>query len=55
LAGKPPATVALQQRTRRIPIVFVGVTDPAGTSIVERLDRPSGNVTGPTKRIPPGR
>jgi ABC-type uncharacterized transport system substrate-binding protein len=55
LAGKPPATVALQQRTRRIPIVFVGVTDPAATSIVERLDRPSGNVIGPTKRIPPGR
>ena len=24
--------------------VFVGVTDPAATSIVERLDRPSGNV-----------
>ena len=23
LAGKPPATVALQQKTRRIPIVFV--------------------------------
>jgi hypothetical protein len=55
LAGKPPATVALRQKTRRIPIVFVGVTDPAATSIVERLDRPSGNVIGPTKRIRPGR
>ena len=37
LAGKPPATVALQQRTRRIPIVFVGVTDPAATSRAARL------------------
>jgi len=36
LAGKPPATVALQQRTRRIPIVFVGVTDPAATSRAAR-------------------
>jgi hypothetical protein len=52
LAGKPPATVALQQKTRRIPIVFVGVTDPAATSIVERLDRPSGNVIGADEANP---
>src|SRR6516165_3363048 len=39
-------TVALQRETRTIPIVFVNVTDPVASGLVERLDRPSGNVTG---------
>jgi ABC-type uncharacterized transport system substrate-binding protein len=46
LATATPPTVALRRETRTIPIVFAGVGDPVGTSIVERLDRPSGNVTG---------
>jgi putative ABC transport system substrate-binding protein len=46
LTTTTPATAALQQETRTIPIVFVGVTDPVATGIVARLDRPSGNVTG---------
>jgi putative ABC transport system substrate-binding protein len=41
-----PATGALQRETRTIPIVFVGVSDPVASSIVARLDRPSGNITG---------
>jgi len=41
-----PATAALQQETRTIPIVFVGLGDPVASGIVPRLDRPSGNVTG---------
>jgi putative tryptophan/tyrosine transport system substrate-binding protein len=41
-----PATVALQQETRTIPIVFANVADPVAGGIVARLDRPSGNVTG---------
>jgi putative ABC transport system substrate-binding protein len=41
-----PETVALQRETRTIPIVFAGVSDPVAGSIVPRLDRPSGNVTG---------
>jgi putative ABC transport system substrate-binding protein len=41
-----PATAALQQQTRAIPIVFVGVADPVASGIVARLDRPGGNVTG---------
>jgi putative ABC transport system substrate-binding protein len=40
------ATVAVQRETRTIPIVFVGLVDPVASSIVARLDRPSGNVTG---------
>src|SRR5262245_12927851 len=39
-------TVALQRETRTIPIVFANVGDAVGSSIVARLDRPSGNITG---------
>jgi putative ABC transport system substrate-binding protein len=46
LTGTSPATAAVQRETRTIPIVFAGVGDPVATSIVPRLDRPSGNVTG---------
>jgi ABC-type uncharacterized transport system substrate-binding protein len=46
LAGSTLATVALQQETRTIPIVFVNVSDPVTSGIVARLDRPSGNFTG---------
>jgi ABC-type uncharacterized transport system substrate-binding protein len=46
LTSTTPATVALQRETRTIPIVFANVTDPVASSIVPRLDRPSGNVTG---------
>jgi len=41
-----PATAALQQETRTIPIVFTAVADPVASGIVARLDRPSGNITG---------
>src|SRR6516162_6707241 len=40
------ATVAVQRETRTIPIVFAGVGDPVAGGLVERLDRPSGNITG---------
>jgi putative tryptophan/tyrosine transport system substrate-binding protein len=41
-----PPTIAVQRETRTVPIVFVGVGDPVASSIVARLDRPSGNITG---------
>ena len=41
-----PMTVAVQRETQTIPIVFASIGDPVTTSIVARLDRPSGNVTG---------
>jgi putative ABC transport system substrate-binding protein len=40
------ATVALQRETRTIPIVFAGIIDPVATGLVERLNRPGGNITG---------
>ena len=46
LAGGLPATAALQQETRTIPIVFASVSDPVASGIVARLDRPGGNITG---------
>jgi putative ABC transport system substrate-binding protein len=41
-----PATIAVQRETRRIPIVFVGLSDPVASGVVARLDRPGGNATG---------
>jgi putative ABC transport system substrate-binding protein len=41
-----PETVAVQRETRTIPIVFANVADPVGSSLIARLNRPGGNVTG---------
>jgi putative ABC transport system substrate-binding protein len=46
LAESAVATLALQQLTRSVPIVFIGVIDPVGTGIVETLALPGGNATG---------
>jgi putative tryptophan/tyrosine transport system substrate-binding protein len=40
-----PATVALQEQTRTISIVFANLNDPVASGVVARLDRPSGNIT----------
>jgi putative ABC transport system substrate-binding protein len=40
------ATAAVQRETPALPIVFVNLSDPVASSIVSRLDRPSGNITG---------
>jgi putative ABC transport system substrate-binding protein len=41
-----PATRALQEATRTIPIVFVQVSDPTGAGVIATLARPGGNITG---------
>lgn len=46
LAGPSNALIPLQRETRTIPIVFVNVSDPLRHGIIDRLSRPSGNVTG---------
>jgi len=38
--------VAVQQATRTIPIVMIGVTDPVGSGLVASFARPGGNMTG---------
>jgi ABC-type uncharacterized transport system substrate-binding protein len=46
VAWATPSVVALQQATRTVPIVFVGVADPVGAGLVESLAHPGGNTTG---------
>jgi len=46
VAASAPAVLALQQATRKVPIIFVAVTDPVALGFVESLARPGGNTTG---------
>ena len=46
IAHSSPVNVALQRLTRTIPVVFVNVTDPISSGLVESLARPGGNITG---------
>jgi putative ABC transport system substrate-binding protein len=46
LAGGTMSVAAVQSITHALPIVFVGVTDPAGAGFVDSLARPGGNATG---------
>jgi putative ABC transport system substrate-binding protein len=46
LALGPPGTLAAQQATAIIPIVFVVSADPVASGIVKSLARPGGNTTG---------
>jgi putative ABC transport system substrate-binding protein len=46
LANAPHVTRELQQATRTIPIVFVGVSDPIGGGLIASLARPGSNLTG---------
>ena len=46
VAVTTPATAALQQETRTIPIIFTSVSDPIGSGFVASLPNPGGNITG---------
>ncbi len=46
LARTTPATTAVMQESRTIPIVFVGASDPVGAGFAASLARPGGNATG---------
>lgn len=46
-------TAALRSQTRTIPIVFMGVVDPAALGLVASLAHPGGNITGFTIFDPP--
>ena len=44
--GGDNAAKAAQMATDRIPIVFLGVSDPVGWGLVKSFARPGGNITG---------
>jgi putative tryptophan/tyrosine transport system substrate-binding protein len=46
LAIGTPAVAMLKREAPRIPIVFVAVSDPVGSGLVDSLPRPGGNITG---------
>jgi putative tryptophan/tyrosine transport system substrate-binding protein len=46
VTASTPATAAMLQQTRTIPIIFVLVADPLGNGFVASLAQPGGNVTG---------
>jgi putative tryptophan/tyrosine transport system substrate-binding protein len=46
LTSSTPATAAMLQQTRTIPIIFVMVSDLVGSGFVASLPRPGANVTG---------
>jgi putative tryptophan/tyrosine transport system substrate-binding protein len=46
LSSNTPATAAMLQQTRTIPIVFALVADPVGSGFVASFPRPGGNITG---------
>jgi putative ABC transport system substrate-binding protein len=46
LASGSMSVGAMQNISRELAIVFVGVTDPAGAGFVDSLARPGGNTTG---------
>ena len=52
LSDGTPATAALLQQTRTIPIIFANAADPVGSGFVASLPRPGGNVTGFTNMEP---
>ena len=46
LSAGSPSVAALQQTTRTVPVVFVGVVDPVSSGFVDSLAQPGGNITG---------
>ena len=52
LGQSTPVVAALKKATQTIPVVFVAVSDPIGSGLVESLARPGGNITGFTNLLP---
>lgn len=46
VTNSAPATLAVKEATKSIPIIFVQVNDPVGQGLVDSLANPGANVTG---------
>jgi putative tryptophan/tyrosine transport system substrate-binding protein len=46
IAHSTPVNVALKRVNQTIPVVFLNITDPIGSGLVESLAHPGGNITG---------
>jgi putative ABC transport system substrate-binding protein len=46
MPGTTQMTEAVRHAKRPVPAIFVNVSDPVGTGLVESLARPGGNITG---------
>ena len=46
------AAQAIQQATKTVPVVFLGVSTPVEAGIVETLEKPGGNITGVSDPLP---
>lgn len=49
-----PTSQAMAAATRDIPVVFVMVTDPVKAKLIDRYEKPGGNVTGVSDAAPIG-
>jgi putative ABC transport system substrate-binding protein len=47
-----PGAKAAQRATARLPVVFIAVSDPVTSGIVNSLARPGGNITGVSNFLP---
>ena len=52
VTGVPRLVLAVQERTKTIPIVFIGAGDPLARGLVSSISHPGGNTTGVTDLLP---